>query len=421
MPIRSIPPIVEDRPGPAVVSKFNTSVGVIIGVACMDLRNKEKNPIHSMPYSLKITEVMTKIKHIKKWLPSMLVLSMSLIWAACDSTVAPDTTALTTTTIDNEEVAALNTALVADLNLSSSEAQQMAQVMSDNSDRAHGPGFLWAVAAELQKKLTDEQKRKLYSVADRLGESAGLLCTGGFHSPPGIGGPRLQNNAGDFRSPPDILGDGFFNGLFNDLLSDEQKAAIEDIRAKYSPQIRDLIEAAHSGQITREAFMEEMKAIHASIHAEIEALLTEDQKAEIARRIAEKRAELENRRAAYREQAVAAMKEALALTSEQEASFDELCDRIRSDVDELLAQFHDGSLTREEMLDALSALKEGERTAVEELLDETQWEIVLIHDALSIRSRHLPMRGNMGNGTDHSGNPSNGRGRSGNPAGTTAG
>ncbi len=369
---------------------------------------------------------MIRKKDIRGWLPSLLVLSLSLLWAACDASVAPESAPLTTT-IANEEVAALNSALVADLNLSSSEAQQMSQVMSDNSDRAHGPGFLWAVAAELQKSLTDEQKQKLYSISDRLGESAGLICTGGFHTPPGIGGPpnpaRPPSDTGVFRSPPDILGDGFFTGLFDDLLSADQKAAIEEIRAAYHLQIRELIDAAQNGTIDRETFIAEMKTIHESIQAEIGALLTEDQKTEIARRIAEKRAEMESRRAAYYAEAIVAMKEALALTPDQEIAFDELCDRIRFDVDELLAQFHDGSLSREELFDAMKALKLGERTAIEELFDDTQWEIVLIHDALAIRSRHLDHGGNpaggmgtttggqpgMGNRGNHSGNPAGGQ------------
>ncbi|WP_457652501.1 hypothetical protein [Rhodocaloribacter sp.] len=341
------------------------------------------------------------------WMSGLLALVVVFAFTACDSpTSALEEDEAATETTD--EMAALAEALVADLNLTASEAASVTRVMTGQDGHGREPGFLWYVAADLQTTLTDEQKERLFDLVAQYGDRGGLLGEPGFPlggygmGPAGfaMGPGGFGMRRGGFGMGPGGFGAPHEGGLFDGILTDEQIAAVEAIRETYAPQFTELIEARRDGTLTHEAFLEEMAALRDAVKAEIDALLTDEQRAEIEARIEERRAEHEAEREAMLEQVRAAMKDALALTDEQAAAVDELFAEQEAEREAIFDQLREGTLTPEEAFAALGALKDAQQAALEALLDETQWEIVLIHDALTIRGRRLAFarRGGAGFG-----------------------
>ncbi len=364
---------------------------------------------------------------MRTWISGLLALVVVFGFTACDSpTAALEEDGAATETTD--EMAALAEALATDLNLTASEAASVTRVMTGQGEHGREPGFLWYVAADLQTTLTDEQKERLFDLVAQYGDRGGLLGEPGFPlggygmgpagfamGPDGFGmGPAgFGMRRGGFGMGPGGFGAPHEGGLFDGILTDEQIAAVEAIRETYAPQFTELIEARRDGTLTHEAFLEEMAALREAVKAEIDALLTDEQRAEIEARIEERRAEHEAEREAMLEQVRAAMKDALGLTDEQAAAVDELFAEQEAEREAILDQLREGTLTPEEAFAALGALKDAQQAALEALLDETQWEIVLIHDALTIRGRRLAFarRGGAGFGGPGQGGFGMGHGR----------
>lgn len=332
---------------------------------------------------------------------SLLVLLLGLTLAACDS----QSPAGDASDADAQEAAALTSGLSQDLSLSASQQQAVQNAVDRNRHRMHEPGFLWALAAELHATLTDEQKQRLFDLAaqrdERFGER-GCAGPGGFgpgFGRPGHGGPGHGGPGGDQAGP------------FDDLLTDEQKAAIEEIRARYRPQIEALFTAFRNGEIEQDAFREQMQVLREAMKAEIDALLTDEQKAAIEQRRTERQAEREAEREARRAQERAAMIEALGLSDGQVAALDALLEAQMAERDALFEQFLAETITCEALQTALAALKEAGDAALQDILDETQWEIKRIHDALAGRMRSPGgQRGPGGGGPGHRGPGAGGTG-----------
>ncbi len=362
---------------------------------------------------------------MRTWMSGLLALVVVFAFTACDSPTAAleeDEPATETT----DEMSALAEALVTDLNLTASEAASVTRMMTGQDEHGREPGFLWYVAADLQTTLTDEQKERLFDLVAQYGERGGLLGEpgfplGGYGMGPGgfaMGPGGFGTRRGGFAMGSGGMGPGGFGaphegGLFDGILTDEQIAAVEAIRETYAPQFTELIEARRDGTLSHEAFLEEMAALRDAVKAEIDALLTDEQRAEIEARIEERRAEHEAEREAMLEQVRAAMKDALALTDEQTAAVDELFAEQEAEREAIFDQLREGTLTPEEAFAALGALKDAQQAALEALLDETQWEIVLIHDALTIRGRHLAFARRGGAGQGGFGQRTNGFGSNG--------
>jgi hypothetical protein len=96
-------------------------------------------------------------------------LTAALGLSACDSsTVDTDTTA----SLD-ESSGELMSVLVADIGLTSTQQAQVAAMFEKHGDAQHEPGFLWPVAADLQQRLTDEQKQRLFDKAPGRASASG--------------------------------------------------------------------------------------------------------------------------------------------------------------------------------------------------------------------------------------------------------
>ncbi len=326
-------------------------------------------------------------RSVKNWWMGLFILLLGVALAACDSQSPVENEADTT----EQAVAELTSELSQDLSLSGSQQQALQGAVDRNRHRMHEPGFLWTLAAELQATLSDEQKQRLFDLAaQRADGGPGMGRPGGpGHGGPGGLGPGNRPGHGgpghgDAERAPCFT--------LDDVLTDAQQAAIEEIRERYRAQIEPLLEARRNETITPEEFRAQMEALRAAMQAEIDALLTDEQKADIEARREACRAEGEAEREARREAERAAMIEALGLTGEQVAALDALHEAQKAERDALLAQLDAGTLTREDVQTALAALHDAADAALQDLFDETQWEIKLIHDALASRMRGIAGR-----------------------------
>ena len=312
----------------------------------------------------------------------LLALVVLIGLSACESPTASDAV-IDINTIDTAD---LSQTLTSELALTTVQQQAVSAIMTTHEGRAHEPGLLWYVAADLQETLTDEQKERLLARTDSM-RGNGHFGQGG----PGGGGPGHGN-----RGPRDRGGNG---GGLRDLLTDEQLEAAAAIRETYQPQFEALLEALRSESISREEFHTQMQALQEAMRAEIEALLTDEQREALEAR----RAEHEQAREEYRQQEQAAMEDALGLSADQITALANLMEQHQADREALREQFEAGDLTEEALHEALTALKAAQDEALQTLLDETQYEIVQIHDALAHRAKRRGGQGRRGPGGDRGG------------------
>ena len=318
-------------------------------------------------------------------LTASLLAMLMITLAACDSGTAPEAEQ----ELAAEAAAALQTELTQELSLSSAQQGDVQGIMNRHEGQEHEPGFLWAMAAELQATLTDEQKQELF---DRTTKDRGDLCTSGRfgdmgEGPGGFGLPRRGGSLG---------GHGYgFNGggsCFDDVLTDEQKEAVDALRESFRVDIGALRDQRSDGTLDQEAFREQLQALHDALGAEIDALLTDAQRDALeacrADRQAEREAEREARRAADR----AAMSDALGLSADQETDVFALLDAHKAEVQALVGEFQDDLINCEDFQATMTDLKATHDESLQTPLGETQWEIVLIHRALSHRMRRHGQR-----------------------------
>ncbi len=300
----------------------------------------------------------------------LLALVVLIGLSACESPTASDEV-IDINTIDTAD---LSQTLTSELALTTVQQQAVSAIMTTHDGRAHEPGFLWYVAADLQETLTDAQKERLLARTDSM---------------------RGNGHFGH-RSPRRRGGNG---GGLRDLLTDEQLEAAAAIRETYQPQFEALLEALRSESISRGEFHIQMQALQEAMRAEIEALLTDEQREALEAR----RAEREQAREEYRQQEQAAMEDALGLSADQITALANLMEQHQANREALREQFEAGDLTEEALHEALTALKAAQDEALQALLDETQYEIVQIHDALAHRAKRRGGQGRRGPGGDRGG------------------
>ena len=94
------------------------------------------------------------------------------------------------------------------------------------------------------------------------------------------------------------------------------------------------------------------------------------------------------------------MSAALGLDADTEAAVFALLDDHKAEVQALMTEFQDGVIGCEDFQAAITDLKAAHDESLQALLDDTQWEIVLIHRALSSRMHRHGKRfgGRFGHG-----------------------
>lgn len=311
--------------------------------------------------------------------PLALLLIFAIYLTGCESPTSVDDGEQTAESIsfENEEMTAM---LVEELSLTSVEEAQVEATIKTVNVVNRQPGWEWTLAARLDSTLSDERKEKLFELTERIEEYDlfGLVC---FVGPGGLTGP-------DWRTTPNFVNRLHVLRLIRDLLTEEQIEQIRNLQARYHANVRSLIAEVRAGTLSREEFVEQVKDLVSKVIAEIRALLTEEQVAALLERI-------EARKMKYEDIVVAtkrAMYSAIDASEDQVNSVETLCDRLSEEKDALFSQFELGELSRQDLKTALNALNEIEKEELMQILDDSQFDIVLIHKAILLRWRRIDKR-----------------------------
>lgn len=265
--------------------------------------------------------------------------------------------------------------LTQDIGLSDDQRAAIQELVANGRDRAGEPGAAWYAAAELQGILTSEQIAELDSrmanTRDRVGmkhgERSEMRARDGERT---RDGGHARDGAGSFGRMS-----GGAHGYAGLELTEEQRTQIRAVVESHQAELDELREELRSGDLSREEMRSRAESVHEVIRAEIEPLLTQEQRD----RLQERKAGMEERRVAageHREAALerreaqhAAMVDALGLTDAQT---------------EVLATLREGRPGGSARAgdESRSEIRDAHRAVLAEVLTEEQQEIVMLHQAL---------------------------------------
>ena len=206
--------------------------------------------------------------------------------------------------VEDPELQALSDGLDADIGLSKSSINAFNDALNRHGKigkHRRDPGFLWKVAAELQAELSDDEKQRLFGWMDDQ-----LV--------PYLYGANMDKRGGHTPGGPDR--GGIDIKMLHTVLDDAQKETLRTILDSYRTQMSAVMNKVKDGTLDRAAAKAELEALETAMHAEIDALLTDDQKAVIDAKLAEMQQKME----AMRQAAHDAMVGALEMTSDEEAA-----------------------------------------------------------------------------------------------------
>ncbi len=298
-------------------------------------------------------------------------------FAACDSAVNDE--------VDSPELAQLSAFVSDEISLSSEQESDFNSSLSRHGgNRDREPGYLWQVAADAQASWTDEQKAELFEGTSEMENGLsfrGLLGhpgAGGFYGLGGfIGGSRRHGISPD----DDILS-----------LTAEQEAAFEALHTAYREQFKALAESFRSEEISSDEFIAQMIALRSDKAAAVADILTDEQEAALEEHRSQRQADFE----AFREEVKAVRNEVLVLSADQAAAIDGLYAEQMETRESLIEQLQAGTISVADVQAEITVLENARQEVLLGLLDDTQYEIVQIHDALSVRSGKFGHRGGRG-------------------------
>ncbi|MEA1882866.1 MAG: hypothetical protein U9N31_10775 [Candidatus Marinimicrobia bacterium] len=282
--------------------------------------------------------------------------------------------------LDDEELQAFSDGLNADVGLSSGSINALnAALNKHGKDGKHrrDPGFLWKVAAEMQGKLSDEEKARLFKWMDE--NSVPYLFGGGMDAK-GRGGPK-----GD-------KGDMGIRMIF-EVLDDDQKEALKKILESYGKQMRDVMEEVKAGTKDKDTARIELEALNEAMKADIDDLLTDEQK----QKLEEMKAEMDQKMAEGKKAAHDAMVDALEMTTEQESGLESINKETADAVKAFLTKAKDEQMDRKEVHEGLKSIMGERNDKIEALFNDKQTEIIKIYTALGMQyARHCGQKGRDG-------------------------
>ena len=286
--------------------------------------------------------------------------------------------------VEDPELQALSDGLDADIGLSKSSINAFNDALNrhgKNGKHRRDPGFLWKVAAELQAELSDDEKQRLFGWMDDQ-----LV--------PYLYGANMDKRGGHTPGGPDR--GGIDIKMLHTVLDDAQKEALRTILDSYRTQMSAVMNKVKDGTLDRAAAKAELEALETAMHAEIDALLTDDQKAAIAAKLAEMQQKMD----AMRQAAHDAMVGALEMTSEEEAALETINKESAEAQKALMEKAKAEEMNREDLKEALTQLIADRNSKIETLFNDKQVEIIKIYTALGMQySKHCDKKG------DDEGNP----------------
>ena len=274
--------------------------------------------------------------------------------------------------VDDPELQAFSEGLNTDVGLSKKSINALNDALNRHGkDGKHrrDPAFLWKVAAEMQKKLSSEEKDRLLGWMDD--NNVPYLYGGGMDAK-ARGGPGGDKDGMDIRA------------VFT-VLDEAQRESLKSIMDSYKGQMEEVMKKAKDGTIDRGAAKAELEAMEAAMRAEIEALLTDEQR----QKLEDMRADMKQKMEGMRQAAHDAMVSALEMTSDQGSGLEIINNESGEAQKALIEKAKAEDMSREDLKDALKQLIADRNSKIEALFSEKQIEIIKIYTALGMQySKH---------------------------------
>ena len=244
------------------------------------------------------------------------------------------------------------------------------------------PAFLWKVSAEMQSKLSDEEKYKLFGWMDD--NSTPYLFAADM-------GPKSSRGPKDGDKDKKHLD---IRMLFT-LLDEAQEISLKAIMESYKTKMDEVMKKAKDGTLDRDSAKAELEALEVAMHTEIEALLTDEQKQKLEDMHLEMKQKMEEMRQAGHD----AMVNALSMTSIQDDGLTSINKETNEAQKALMEKAKAEEMSRDDMHEALKALFAERNSKIDALFDDTQMEIIKIYTALVMQySKHCGDRKKDGTG-----------------------
>ena len=288
-------------------------------------------------------------------------------------------------TVIDPELQGLSDGLNDDIGLSKSSINAFNDALNRHGKKGKhrsDPAFLWKVSAEMQSKLSDEEKYKLFGWMDD--NSTPYLFAADM-------GPKSSRGPKDGDKDKKHLD---IRMLFT-LLDEAQEISLKAIMESYKTKMDEVMKKAKDGTLDRDSAKAELEALEVAMHTEIEALLTDEQKQKLEDMHVEMKQKMEEMRQAGHD----AMVNALSMTSLQDDGLTSINKETNEVQKALMEKAKAEEMSRDDMHEALKALFAERNSKIDALFDDTQMEIIKIYTALVMQySKHCGDRKKDGTG-----------------------
>ena len=274
--------------------------------------------------------------------------------------------------LDSPELQDFAKELSSDLGLSESSASAVNDVLNRHGRKGkhREPGFLWKVAGELAVELSDEEKARLF---EKMDEKEIPL----FGSSKGKKGKK---------------GKSYFSQI-KKVLTDDQKVTFKAIKVAYKERFKAIHEQVKDGTLSKEDAKAQKDALREALKAEIDALLTDEQKAQLE----QNKADRKEKRKAYRDSTKAVKVAVLGMTTDQLTAFDAAHQEARDAARALFEKSKNGDIDKDTLREGLKNIFAAKNEKMLGIFDDSQIEIIKIHKALSLRKKkHKGKKGKKG-------------------------
>ena len=291
----------------------------------------------------------------------ILPISILLLFAVgCDNPMLDNRVEL-----DNSELQDFSSELASDLGLSKTSASAVNDVLNRHGrgGKHKEPGFLWKVAGELADKLSDEEKARLF---EKMEEKEIPL----------FGTPKIKKGKKGKKSK-----DPF--SVIKKVLTDDQKVTFKAIKIAYKEKFKVINEQVKDGTLSKEDAKAQKNALKEAFKAEIDALLTDEQKAQLE----QNKADRKEKRKAYKDSTKAVKIAVLGMTQDQVSAFDAANQEARDAAKALFEKSKNGDIDKDTLREGLKNIFAAKNEKMAGIFDDSQLEIIKIKKALSLRKK----------------------------------
>ena len=277
--------------------------------------------------------------------------------------------------LDSPELQDFAKELSSDLGLSESSASGVNDVLNRHGRKGkhREPGFLWKVAGELANRLSEEEKARLF---EKMDEKEIPL----FGSSKGKKGKK---------------GKSYFSQI-KKVLTDDQKVTFKAIKIAYKEKFKAIHEQVKDGTLSKEDAKAQKDALREALKSEIDALLTDEQKAQLE----QNKADRKEKRKAYRDSTKAVKIAVLGMTTDQLTAFDAAHQEARDAAKALFEKSKNGDIDKDTLREGLKNIFAAKNEKMLGIFDDSQLEIIKIHKALSLRmKKHKGKKGGKRGGS----------------------